>query len=486
MSYNAWLWSSSTALAEQWDLEAAARAAQAEAATLQPAAVYVEAVSVKAAPDTTVKALTTQQLVDSLTVKTGSMTNAVIIEFKSAGVAEQAASNLFRADTQLQSVKMVDQYLLLTRKLTKRVTAWKTMIQNSQRRGVNVTAVTLKSLKQSAIQWTTLYQRKIIVDLGTAVDGMHRRVQDGRAVVNDGLSDTIARQICGMRDTSSPEHRDLPFDELIINNKLIDTWTTKLAEETTRIFKDYGRAPLSTDRVLCVCRPGCKQHLQIHGTDRWSNDRVIDSIGYTDEEQTLRIISKRHNVATKHNSVPQSRAQGVGWDTQISSDMVKSTTYRIEKIKNLPRPTEDHQRTIKFFNDHPELFTKDAYKELLNTMKAQYPICAKEDCDVKLDFGDAKGILRTKNNPKQASPDRLDNTNEFYITGNVQLVCQGCQDSEQHNNRKDLIHEQSGDTVPLLFGHIVKIIAILQKRQVKAEKKEKKRLAKLNKKNVEM
>jgi len=476
------MWANATALAAKWDLEAAARAATAAAASLeQQAAVYVDAVAVKAAPaDVKVaKILTPQQLVDSLTVITSSMTNAVIIEFRTAALAEQAASKLFRADTEVESVNMVDQYLLLTRKPTKRVRTWETKIQSSFGRGVSVTAVTLKSLKKSAIQWTTLHERVITVDMGPAVDGMHRRVKDGRAVVNDGISNTITEQIGNMRKKSSPKQRNHPFDDLVINNKLIDTWTAKLAEETIRIYNTYGRAPLGTDPMVCGCRPNCVQPLQVQGPDRWSNDREINPIGYTEAEQTLRIISKRHNVRTKHDSVPQPRAQGDGWDTITSLNMVEHTTYRINRIEDLLKPTADHKKTIKFFDDNPELFTQDAYKELLIQLKAEYQSCAK--CNIKLHFGDAKGILRTKSNPSQASPDRIDNTNEFYISGNVQLVCLGCQDVEQHNNRRPLKHEQSGDTQPLLFDHAYKIIAILRNRQAKAEEVEKKRLGKLNK-----
>lgn len=56
--------------------------------------------------------------------------------------------------------------------------------------------------------------------------------------------------------------------------------------------------------------------------------------------------------------------------------------------------------------------------------KSSTPTC--EKCEVVLDYGGEDGKTRDKNNPKRASPDRIDNR-MGYISSNMRMVCQACQ-----------------------------------------------------------
>jgi hypothetical protein len=63
-------------------------------------------------------------------------------------------------------------------------------------------------------------------------------------------------------------------------------------------------------------------------------------------------------------------------------------------------------------------------------------------------------MLRTKNNPHQASPDRRDNENIIY--DDFQMVCVACNDTERGETR-------SGETIHLTPELIEETIARLEK-----------------------
>ena len=116
------------------------------------------------------------------------------------------------------------------------------------------------------------------------------------------------------------------------------------------------------------------------------------------------------------------------------------------------------------YDQNPEQFNKKACTKLLLELRTQQVLCNIPTCQNQLYFGDKRGKLQLTNVPTQASPDRLDNENPLYAQGNVQLVCQACQDSPKKRSRPDRITHESGDVVPLLMKDIPEILKILQDR----------------------
>jgi hypothetical protein len=192
----------------------------------------------------------------------------------------------------------------------------------------------------------------------------------------------------------------------------------------------------------CGC-PRCVRNntilnLQTYGSNAISFDRLYDYLGYGDEDQVLTCVSKRHNVSIKHGSVPKPRAIGQNWLSTTSHHAYNSFTKRMTTLmrnKTVDQMTEREREQVALYESKIPKEWKKEIRETLAELSSTTPKCSKDDCDNVLHYGDSKGILRTKNNPLQASPDRLDNSDPFYSIANTQMVCCGCQTSDKEYQR---------------------------------------------------
>jgi hypothetical protein len=190
------------------------------------------------------------------------------------------------------------------------------------------------------------------------------------------------------------------------------------------------------DKPECACdRPNCDATLVYEGEHRLSPDRSIDSIGYSHPTQTITFVSKLHNTQVKHGGVMKKRAEAQNYLTLTVRNMIQRTHDRIETSSRKKTLSDTRKASIARFQAGRNW--EAVYKaNLVEACKT--PNCAK--CGHELHYGDENGMLRTKNNPHQASPDRRDNENIIY--DDFQMVCVACNDSEQRETR-------SGETIHL-------------------------------------
>jgi hypothetical protein len=199
----------------------------------------------------------------------------------------------------------------------------------------------------------------------------------------------------------------------------------------------------------CSCdRPNCDAILVYDGEHKLSPDRSIDSIGYSHPDQTIMFVSKLHNTQTKHGGVVEKRAKAKNYLRAAVAHMMQRTHTRIETSLKMKTLTDTRKASIARFQAASNW--EAVYKaNLVEACKT--PNCAK--CGHELHYGDTNGMLRTKNNPHQASPDRRDNENIIY--DDFQMVCIACNDSERGETR-------SGETIHLTPELIEETIARLE------------------------
>ena len=79
-------------------------------------------------------------------------------------------------------------------------------------------------------------------------------------------------------------------------------------------------------------------------------------------------------------------------------------------------------------------------------------------CGTTLDYGDENGVMTTKNNPRRASPDRLDDR-IGYVDNNVRIVCCACQTMASIDDAEDVFLDgpEFADLVDYLSAKLVKI-----------------------------
>lgn len=195
--------------------------------------------------------------------------------------------------------------------------------------------------------------------------------------------------------------------------------------------------------TLCVSR-GTRQMLSIRGPNKMSMDRVHDHIGYTHEEQVLRLISKVHHSSQKRGAVPiDVTSRPRKWSDATLSGMIKRSRKRYDRTKKEISQMEgallNVEDMIVFLNTH--LIDRENLRVMIERLRDETPFCKK--CGIELDYGDGEGYLMTKNNPKQASPDRV-NDRMGYTPENVQMVCCACQTMGEVDDVDDIFLDHKG------------------------------------------
>ena len=200
--------------------------------------------------------------------------------------------------------------------------------------------------------------------------------------------------------------------------------------------------------MLCECSlcssRGTRQRLSIRGPNKMSMDRVHDHLGYTHKDQVLRLISKVHHSSQKRDAVPvEVKSRPRKWSDATLSGIVKRSRKRYERTKKeisqMRGALMNVEGMIIFLNTH--LIDRENIRVMIESMREDTPNCKK--CGIELDYGDSGGYLTTKNNPRQASPDRI-NDRVGYTEDNVQMVCCACQTMGEVDDAEDIFLDESG------------------------------------------
>ena len=218
-------------------------------------------------------------------------------------------------------------------------------------------------------------------------------------------------------------------------------------------FDDLGYyrlvlARVRGSRMLCECdlcaSRGDRQVLSIRGPNKMSMDRTRDDIGYTHEEQVLRLISKSHHSSQKRDAVPvEKTSRPRKWSEAMLDGISKRSKRRYERTKKeisqMERASMDVNDMVFFLNTH--LVDRECTRNMLDRLRACTPDCIK--CGISLDYGDPDGFLVTTNNPRQASPDRI-NDRVGYTPDNVRMVCCACQTMGEVDDADDIFLDEAG------------------------------------------
>lgn len=236
-----------------------------------------------------------------------------------------------------------------------------------------------------------------------------------------------ARETSARRNTTRPEQNH-DFDDL----KYYKLVLARIRE--SRMLCECG---------LCLSR-GTRQMLSIRGPNKMSIDRVYDDIGYTHEDQVLRLISKVHHSSQKRDAVPVDvTSRPRKWTESTLGGMVKRSRKRYERTKKEISQMEgallDVKGMVVFLNTH--LIDREELRTMIKRMRDETPNCTK--CGVRLDYGNDEGLLLTKNNPRQASPDRV-NDRIGYTPDNVHMVCCACQTMGEVDDADDIFLDDLG------------------------------------------
>jgi hypothetical protein len=234
----------------------------------------------------------------------------------------------------------------------------------------------------------------------------------------DNVRHYVTHILASMRSSSMVRHH--PFHVKIACAKLING-IRRIPEEN-----------------ICPCgRPDCielKPVMVLDGQHKISPDRANNSTGYSHPTTWITFISKLHNVRTKHDSdTLKPRTQRAGFFSVTVSSMVQRTKDRIEtalQSQQILSQTKLHSiERYKLIQDN----LKEIYKQQL--VAARVDNCTK--CGHELDYGDENDILTYKNNPHQASPDRIDNEILLYVD-NFRMTCTCCNDIERGTTRSGM------------------------------------------------
>lgn len=215
---------------------------------------------------------------------------------------------------------------------------------------------------------------------------------------------------------------------------------------------DYYRLVLTRiqeSRMLCECSlcesRGHRQRLSIRGPNKMSMDRTRDDIGYTHEDQVLRLISKVHHSSQKRDAVPVEKTskRPKKWSESMLDGITKRSKRRYERtqkeISQMERASMDVKDMVIFLNTH--LIDRENIRAMLEKLREETPDCT--ECGISLDYGDAEGFLVTTNNPRQASPDRI-NDRIGYTPENVRMVCCACQTMGEVDDAEDIFLDEPG------------------------------------------
>ncbi|CAM9107580.1 unnamed protein product [Ectocarpus sp. 12 AP-2014] len=201
-------------------------------------------------------------------------------------------------------------------------------------------------------------------------------------------------------------------------------------------LKYYGLVlrRVETSRMLCECflcaslPRDQRQRLSVRGPNKLSIDRVSDNVGYTHRDQTLRLISKSHHSSQQRNAVPLQiiSKKKRKWMVSAVSGMLRRsrTRYTRTRVEIQGMQRARMKVTQMFFYLSTHLLDRETCVSMISKKKRETSHCPK--CGEPLDYGDENGVMTTKNNPRRASPDRLDDR-IGYVESNVRIVCCACQ-----------------------------------------------------------
>ena len=209
------------------------------------------------------------------------------------------------------------------------------------------------------------------------------------------------------------------------------------------ILQRIRESKMTCECILCLSR-GTRQALSIRGPNKMSMDRVHNDLGYTHQDQVLRLISKNHHSAQDRDAVPlEVTSRRRKWSDSTLSGMIKRSKKRYDRtrkeIQHMKKALMDVDAMITYLGTH--VTDKETLRSLIERLRMETPNCAK--CGVPLEYGDDKGYLVTKKNPRQASPDRL-NDRIGYTPDNVQMVCCACQTIGEVDDAEDIFLDEAG------------------------------------------
>lgn len=207
-------------------------------------------------------------------------------------------------------------------------------------------------------------------------------------------------------------------------------------------------ARIHESRMLCECSlcvsRGTRQMLSIRGPNKMSMDRSRDDIGYTHKDQVLRLISKVHHSSQKRDAIPvEKTSRPRRWSDAMVNGITKRSKKRYERTKKeisqMERASMNVDEMVMFLNTH--VIDRENIRSMLDGLREGTPDCSK--CGIGLDYGDPDGFLVTTNNPRQASPDRV-NDRIGYIPENVRMVCCACQTMGEVDDAEDIFLDEPG------------------------------------------
>lgn len=232
------------------------------------------------------------------------------------------------------------------------------------------------------------------------------------------------------------------------------------------IFHGLVLERVKTSGMVCEC-PLCfgkpraeRQQLSVRGPNKFSIDRLHGHLGYTHRDQSLRLISKSHHSSQQRNAVPLqiTSKKKRKWMVTAVSGMVRRSKTRFLRtqveILGMQRADMSVTKMNSYLITH--LLDRDSCVSMITIKKRDTPNCPK--CGTRLDYGDENGVMTTKNNPRRASPDRL-NDRIGYVANNVRIVCCACQTMGSIDDAEDvfLTEPETTDLVEYLSTKVTKL-----------------------------
>ena len=190
------------------------------------------------------------------------------------------------------------------------------------------------------------------------------------------------------------------------------------------------------------CHNGKVQLMANGGGYGISFDRLDDKIGYN---QPLTVVCAFCNKPVKPDRVPVKRPKRFCVISGTVNNLMTSTRSRMGGLfkksqKKDKKLSEDEKRYFdRWEHDYDRGRVKSAGWERLReeytaTFVEKYKAvrkgdCCCPDCGIQMDTGtdDETPLFIYKNNPRQISPDRINDLNPFYVWDNYKLCCLACQ-----------------------------------------------------------
>ena len=243
-------------------------------------------------------------------------------------------------------------------------------------------------------------------------------------------SDYVSLMVKHAREASAHRQRSRPDED----------HSFSAVKYTRLILQRVHASGMICECSLCAIVPReDRQRLSVRGPNKLSMDRIFDNIGYTHDKQVLRLISKSHHSSQQRNAVPvqiTSKKKRKWILTAVSGMLRRSKTRFLRtqgEILDMQRAHMNVDEMKYYLSTH--ILSRHSCMSLVAKKRRETVSCPK--CGTLLDYGDKNGVLTTKNNPRRASPDRL-NDRIGYTPENVQIVCCACQTMGSIDDAKDV------------------------------------------------